>query len=83
MKNVLEDTVKSDERVLADPAYMVAVKEMADSSVNFVVRAWVKVEDYWNVFFDITKAVKKRFDSEGICIPFPQRDVHIYEEKGS
>ncbi|RMG35983.1 MAG: mechanosensitive ion channel family protein [Gammaproteobacteria bacterium] len=81
VKQVLEEIVKADERVLADPAPMVAVGELADSSVNFVVRAWVKSGDYWGVFFDTTEAVKLRFDQEGIELPYPQRDVHLYEEK--
>ena len=53
--------------------------ELADSSVNFVVRAWTSADDYWGFYFDTTEAVKKRFDAEGINIPFPQRDVHVYE----
>lgn len=81
VKKVLEEIVKADERVLADPAPMVAVGELADSSVNFVVRAWVKSGDYWGVFFDTTEAIKLRFDQEGIELPYPQRDVHLYEEK--
>jgi len=60
---------------------MIAVKELADSSVNLVVRLWVKTEDYWDVYFDTTENVKKRFDAEGISIPFPQQDVHLYEHK--
>ena len=60
---------------------MIAIKELGDSSVNFVVRLWVKTEDYWDVYFATTEAIKRRFDAEGICIPFPQRDVHLYEHK--
>ena len=60
-----------------------AVSELADSSVNFVTRAWVNAADYWGVVCDATEAVKKRFDAEGISIPFPQRDVHLYEHKTS
>jgi small conductance mechanosensitive channel len=59
----------------------VAVSELADSSVNFIARAWVNAGDYWGVVFETTEAVKKRFDSEGISIPFPQRDVHVYEHQ--
>ena len=55
------------------------MSELADSSVNFVVRPWVKTADYWGVLFDLTETIKKRFDAEGISIPFPQRDVHIYQ----
>ena len=54
---------------------------MGDSSVNFVVRAWVESTDYWGVYFDINEKIKKRFDAEGISIPFPQRDVHVYQHK--
>jgi small conductance mechanosensitive channel len=51
--------------------------------VNFIVRPWVKTEEYWDVYWDVTREVKKRFDEEGISIPFPQRDVHIYQESES
>lgn len=78
-KSVLDEVVKADERVLADPAPTIAVVELADSSVNFVVRPWVKTSDYWGVYFGLTEAVKKRFDAEGISIPFPQQDVHLYK----
>jgi small conductance mechanosensitive channel len=81
VRTVLEGILSGDERILKDPESMIAVKEMADSSVNFVVRAWVNVADYWGVFFAINEAVKNKFDAEGICIPFPQRDVHLYEHK--
>ncbi|MEN7973475.1 MAG: mechanosensitive ion channel domain-containing protein [Verrucomicrobiota bacterium] len=81
-KTVLEGILAADERVLKNPEPTVAVVEMADSSVNFVVRPWCAGADYWNVYFDITEAIKKRFDEEGISIPFPQRDVHIYDHKG-
>lgn len=77
-KNILNDLVNSDERILKDPAPFIAVSELADSSVNFVVRAWTKTGDYWSVYFDMTEKVKLTFDKEGISIPFPQRDVHIY-----
>ncbi len=80
-KSVLEGILAADERVLNDPEPTVAVVEMADSSVNFVVRPWVDGVDYWDVYFDTTEAIKKRFDEEGITIPFPQRDVHMYEHK--
>ena len=59
----------------------VAVYKLGDSSVDFVVRPWAKTADYWNVYFDLTKAIKERFDREGISIPFPQTDVHLYQEK--
>jgi small conductance mechanosensitive channel len=73
--------LKADKRVLSDPEPQVAVSEMADSSVNLVVRPWVKTEDYWGFFFDFQKAVKQKFDKEGISIPFPQRDVHLFQNK--
>jgi small conductance mechanosensitive channel len=65
--------------VLGDPAPDILVSAMADSSVNFAVRPWCKPEDYFAVKFGVTEAIKKRFDAEGITIPFPQRDVHLYE----
>ena len=80
-KAVLLDLLAKDHRVLKDPAPFVGVSAMAESSVDFAVRPWVKVEDYWDVFFALNEAIKKRFDAEGLSIPFPQRDVHIYSEK--
>jgi len=71
------DLLKSDNRVLSNPEPQVAVKEMADSAVILVIRPWVKTEDYWNFFFDFQKALKQKYDKEGISIPFPQRDLHI------
>ena len=76
-KKVIEDTLASDPRVLQDPAPTVAVSELADSSVNFVVRPWVEPADYWNVYFGTTENVKLALDKNGITIPFPQRDVHM------
>jgi len=78
-KTTLEEIINEDERVLKDPAAFVAVNELADSSVNFVVRAWVKSSDYWGVYFDTHEAVKVTFDAEGISIPFPQQDVHMHQ----
>lgn len=75
-KNILEDIIDKDERVLKEPASLVAVSELADSSVNFTVRAWVKSADYWGVYFDIIEKVKLTFDEKGISIPYPQLDVH-------
>ena len=74
------DILSTDDRILKDPEPQIAVSELADNSVNFVVRPWVKTADYWGVFFDTTESVKKRFDAEGIGIPFPQRDVHLYQQ---
>jgi small conductance mechanosensitive channel len=76
VRKELEGLVAADERILKDPAVTIAVSELADSSVNFVLRPWVKTADYWGVYFDLTEAIKKRFDEVGISIPFPQRDVH-------
>jgi len=75
-KEIMEDLIKKDERTLDDPAHQIAVAELADSSVNFVVRMWVKREDYWGVKFDMTHAIKDAFDAAGIEIPFPQRVIH-------
>ena len=80
-KQILHELVQSDERIHKDPAAVIAVSELADSSVNFIVRPWVDAGDYWNVLLDMTENVKKRFDAEGISIPFPQRDIHVYEHK--
>lgn len=80
-KSILIELAKANDKVLKSPEVFVAVSELADSSVNFAVRVWVKGPDYWNVYFDLPEKVKKRFDAEQISIPFPQRDVHIYNEK--
>lgn len=82
-KDVLQQIVNEDSRVLKDPAPTIAVSELADSSVNFVVRPWVKTADYWGVYFDLTEKVKLSFDEKGISIPFPQNDVHLYQEAKS
>ncbi len=80
-KGLLDSLIAADERVLRDPAPTVAVAELGDSSVNFVVRPWVKTGDYWGVYFDLTEKVKLTFDAEGITIPFPQQDVHVFNKK--
>ncbi len=77
-KNILNDLLTNHPAVLKDPAHFIAVSELADSSVNFVVRAWVNSADYWTVFFYMQETVKKEFDKNNIGIPFPQRDVHVY-----
>jgi len=76
---VLEQIMKAHELVLNEPSPVVHVHELADSSVNLICRPWVKTDDYWTVYWDITREVKLRFDAEGISIPFPQRDMHIYD----
>jgi small conductance mechanosensitive channel len=78
VRKQLEDLVATDERILKDPAPTIAVSELADSSVNFVLRPWVNTADYWAVYFDLTERVKKRFDEVGVSIPFPQQDVYIH-----
>lgn len=79
VKEILMNVLTSNELVLQDPAPFVGVLEMADSSVNFVVRPHCKPEHYWNVFFGVNEAMKKALDSHNITIPFPQRDVHLIQ----
>jgi len=78
-KEILERILKEDERILADPAPVVAVSELADSSVNFICRPWVKTSDYWAVYWALTEKVKLEFDANDVTIPFPQRDVHMHQ----
>jgi small conductance mechanosensitive channel len=78
-RRVLEEVVDADGRVLDDPPPVIRMNELADSSVNFVVRPWVKTEDYWDVYWDVMREVKLRFDAQGISIPFPQRDVYVHQ----
>jgi small conductance mechanosensitive channel len=78
-QRILEDILLKHEAVLKHPEPVVKVHELADSSVNFAVRPWVKTEKYLEVYWDITRTVKERFDAEGISIPFPQRDVHLHQ----
>jgi small conductance mechanosensitive channel len=75
---VLEEVVTSHPLVLEDPAPMIRVSELADSSVNFIVRPWTKTGDYWTVYWDLHRAVKEAFDANGISIPFPQTDMHLH-----
>jgi len=83
VKAILADIASRDERIKADPAPLIAVSQLADSSVNLVMRLWTATGDYWGVYFDTTEAVKLRLDEAGIGIPYPQRDVHIYEHKAA
>jgi small conductance mechanosensitive channel len=76
VEKVLAEIVASHELVLDTPEPMIKLHELADSSVNFVVRPWVKTDDYWDVYWDLLRTVKIRFDAEGITIPFPQREIH-------
>ena len=77
-ERVLNDIVAAHPLVLRHPEPVIRLHALGESSIDFVVRPWAKTGDYWNVYWDITREVKKRFDAEGISIPFPQRDVHIY-----
>jgi small conductance mechanosensitive channel len=79
-ESLLSDILKSHDKILDKPEPMVRVHTLGASSVDFVVRPWVKVDDYWEVYWDVTRTVKLRFDSEGVSIPFPQRDVHVYNQ---
>jgi small conductance mechanosensitive channel len=79
-KDVLTNILESNDKIIQNKGLTVAVSELADSSVNFVVRAWVQTPDYWGVKFDLTEQVKLRFDKEGISIPYPQQDVHHHNQ---
>ena len=81
VRSTLQKLIDAEDRILDEPACTIAVSALADSSVNFVVRPWVKTSDYWGVMFDMTEAIKKRFDQEGISFPFPQQDVHLHTVK--
>lgn len=83
VRSILEDIVNADERILKDPEPLIVVGELADNSVNFFVRVWVNSADYWNVYFDANETVKLKMDAAGIGIPYPQRDVHLYEHKAA
>jgi len=82
-KTVIEGVLAADERILKDPAPTVAVLELADSSVNFAVRPWTEVANYWAVYFDTLQAVKTKLDEVGITIPFPQHDVHMFQNSAA
>ncbi len=79
-QEILEKIIAEHPAVLADPAPNIRVNELADSSVNFIVRPWVKTDDYWSTYWDVTRKVKEEFDAAGVSIPFPQSDLHIYHE---
>jgi len=78
-KDIITRILNEDERVLKDPAALVVVGELGDSSVNFNVRPWCKTSDYWNVYFDTHEKIKLTFDAEGISIPYPQMDIHQHK----
>jgi small conductance mechanosensitive channel len=82
-KQVIREVLSNEPRILADPPTQVALLELGESSVNFIVRPWVKAADYWGVYFDTLEKLKKAFDAHGINIPYPQRDIHIYQHASS
>jgi len=82
-RQIMEEIIQEHELVLEDPAPVVKLNELADSSINFICRPWTKTSDYWTVYWDVTQQVKERFEQAGISIPYPQRDVHVYQESGS
>lgn len=79
-EKILAEIVQASEKILDDPEPVIRLHNLGESSVDFIVRPWAKTSDYWDVFWDVTRQVKLRFDQEGISIPFPQRDVHFYQE---
>jgi small conductance mechanosensitive channel len=83
VKSVLESILEADHRVLKEPEPTIGVLELADSSINFTVRPWVKSTDYWSSLFDLNKTIKERFDQEDISIPFPQQVVHLHQVKST
>ena len=82
-RQLMMDVMAQDERILKNPAPQIGLIELGDSSVNFVVRPWVKASDYWGVHMETTEKIKKAFDANGINIPYPQRDVHVYQHNAS
>jgi len=80
VEKILTEIVTGHPKVLKDPAPVVKMHQLADSSVNFICRPWSKTSEYWDVYWDVHRTVKQRFDAEGISIPFPQRDVHLYQQ---
>jgi small conductance mechanosensitive channel len=81
VRQAIQTVVARESRILKDPAAAILVKKLAESSVDFQLRAWVKTGDYWGVYFDVIEAVKKEFDAQGLTMPFPQRDVHVFTVK--
>jgi small conductance mechanosensitive channel len=82
VERLLKEIVEADRRVLRDPEPIIRLNQLADSSVNFIVRAWTLQADYWDVYWDLTRAVKLRFDAEGIKIPVPQRELYVNMVRG-
>lgn len=83
VKNVIKNVINADERILKDPEPFVSVSELSESSVNFIVKAWTKTDDYWDVYYDLIEKVKIRFDEENISIPYPQMDISIKKDNES
>jgi small conductance mechanosensitive channel len=83
VEKILHEIIDAHDKVLDDPEPTIRLHELGDSSVNFVVRPWVNSDDYWDVYWDVMREVKMRFDAEGVSIPFPQRDVHLYPQEAS
>ncbi|MGJ8640030.1 MAG: mechanosensitive ion channel family protein [Opitutaceae bacterium] len=79
VKQILQEILDNEPRILPEPAPTIGLMEMGDSSINFAFRPWVKVEDYWDLFFELQERIKIRFDEENVTIPFPQRDVHLFK----
>ena len=80
--SVMKEAVAAHPKVMDTPEPLIVVKELGDSSVNFLCAPWVKTRDYWTVYWDLTADMKQRFDAAGISIPFPQRDIHIIQNAG-
>ena len=78
-RDLIWQVLNADERILKDPEAVVAVGELGDSSVNFVVRPWVKSADFWGVKWDFLENIKNTFDANGVSIPYPQQDVHMHQ----
>ena len=81
-KELLARIVSEHELILEDPEPVIRLHELADSSINLICRPWVKTDDYWTVYWDVTEQVKKDFDTHQISIPFPQQDVHVHQVEG-
>lgn len=79
-ESIMKDIVNSHPLVLKQPEADIKLHTLGESSVDFVVRPWVLTDNYWTVYWDITRAIKEHFDKQGISIPYPQRDVHMYQE---
>ncbi len=77
----MRDCLRANESVLDDPEPQIAVCELADSSVNFVVRPWVQAAEYWDVRFELTRALKETLEAAGCSIPYPQQDVHVQNDE--